>query len=436
MPLLPPLPRPTWGIALLLALVLGLSGCGDASLDSPPVTNEVFESYVALGNSITAGYQSDGINATRQQQSYAVLLGEQMGTSFHLPTIPDPGCPPPLLNLLSGERAGENTSAETCTLRETPVPPVVNNVAVPGAKVFDALSNLDPNQPGQPPDPSPNPLTTLVLGGQSQVEAAARANPTFATVWLGNNDILNAALSGETTGTQPSTFRQQYAQILDSLEAAGAQRGFLIGVIDVTLIPHFSAGQAYGAAEQQINVLGSQLSPAWGHFEVLDNCAPGNPGANTLVPFAFGFGELFFQALEGETVELDCAPDTAPPPVLTPSEVLTIRQTVNDYNARIQQLAQNRGWAYRNPNPFFRELYQANAGDTDPSNDLIPKFPAPQPDQPTFGRYFSEDGIHPTGDLHRAIAYLSIERINEVYSDAGVNLEQVSIPDEVEAVLP
>lgn len=420
-------------VVLLLALPL-LVSCDDGTLNAPDATNDAFKSYVAVGNSITAGFQSGGLNQTRQQQSYAVLLSEQMNTRFNLPTIPNPGCPPPLQSIFTGARIN-GASPTTCTLRETPIPSTVHNVAVPSAKVFDALSNLDPNAPGQPPDPTPNILTSLILGGQTQVQAAARAHPTFASVWLGQNDVLGAALNGEADGTAPPTFEQHYMQVVDQLQAAGAQRGLLIGVADVTFSPHFSPGQAYAAAEQQINALGAQASENWGEYDVLDSCRPGNPGANTLVPFAYGFGVLFAQALEGATVELDCAPDTAPSPVLTPGEIISLRQRISAYNAVIQGLAETRGWAFLNPNPTFQALYLANASDANPANDLVPKFPNPALDQPTFGRYFSEDGIHPAGALHRVITFIAIQAINETYSDEGISLQQVSIPDEVASVL-
>ena len=56
--------------------VLGPRQTGDAT---------IFQNYVAIGNSITAGYQSGGINDATQRQSYAFLLAQQMGTRVILP---------------------------------------------------------------------------------------------------------------------------------------------------------------------------------------------------------------------------------------------------------------------------------------------------------------------------------------------------------------
>src|SRR4051812_188964 len=72
---------------------------------APPV-NTIFGSYVALGNSITAGYQSGGINDSTQRWSYAFQLAGQMRTRFAYPSLAAPGCPPPLKNFVTQDRQG------------------------------------------------------------------------------------------------------------------------------------------------------------------------------------------------------------------------------------------------------------------------------------------------------------------------------------------
>ena len=66
---------------LVTTLALGLLGLTAAcfsneKLNSPsvPTGGAIFARYVAMGNSITAGFQSAGINDSTQQQSYARLL--------------------------------------------------------------------------------------------------------------------------------------------------------------------------------------------------------------------------------------------------------------------------------------------------------------------------------------------------------------------------
>lgn len=127
---------------------------------------------MAIGNSITAGYQSGGINATLQQQAYPVLLAKAMGTPFNLPLLRDPGCPPPLVNILTGERLG-GLPGDFCAYRQVPPPRIINNVAVPGAKVIDVLTNLGEGT-------SANTLTLLLLAAApSSRLPPRRARPSF-----------------------------------------------------------------------------------------------------------------------------------------------------------------------------------------------------------------------------------------------------------------
>jgi len=382
------------GLYLLVIAALTLTACENDSLLSPePPAEDLFTNYVALGNSITAGFQSDGINVQTQQASYAVLLAQQMGTSFTVPELNLPGCPPPLTNPLTGERVG-GPDAPECALRATPPPRRINNTAVPGAAVLDALNNLDMES-------NANTLTTLILGGRTQVERAAEVNPTFASVWLGNNDVLGAALSGVVTAdnvTSPEVFQQRYSAVLDELEAAGAEGGVLVGVADVTQVPHLSPGAAYFGADQQ-----GALPPT---FTVDGSCAPaalGGVGEETLVPFGYGFGELLTAAQGGAEVTLNCGADAR---VLSAEELTALGTAVASYNAIIEEEATTRGWAYYSPNPTFAQLRAA--GD-------IPLFPDVQNPTALFGPIFSLDGVHPSSTAHELVAEEIADAIDATY---------------------
>ena len=163
------------------ALLLGAVGAfvvacnSDTTLLGPKPNNAIFTSYVALGNSITAGYQSGGINDSTQKQSYAVLLAHAMNTRFAYPSLVAPGCPPPISNLLTGARVGGATSTgSTCLLRSPgSATATINNVAVPGIATADPTAAVGPNA---------NTLVQLFLGGETMVQKALDNQPTFATV--------------------------------------------------------------------------------------------------------------------------------------------------------------------------------------------------------------------------------------------------------------
>src|ERR1041384_1602312 len=111
---------------LAAAALLALAPCSDESLNPTTATaGDRFARYVAIGNSITAGYQSAGINDSTQRQGYAALIANQMGTKFNLPLLNKPGCPPPYTNVFTQARLG-GTTAPPCALREAPFPEFIN----------------------------------------------------------------------------------------------------------------------------------------------------------------------------------------------------------------------------------------------------------------------------------------------------------------------
>ena len=79
--------------AASLMLLQALAGCGeDESLNAPDLSNNggLLQRYVAMGNSITAGLQSAGINDSTQQRSYAALFAAAAGTPFFVPSLGRP----------------------------------------------------------------------------------------------------------------------------------------------------------------------------------------------------------------------------------------------------------------------------------------------------------------------------------------------------------
>src|SRR5437879_11287016 len=133
--------------AAVLGLLLAAAACQNDQLNRPfsvtPV-DALFDRYVSMGNSITAGFQSAGINDSTQSQSYAVLLAHAMLSPFFSPLMRRPGCPPPFTNVFTQARVGGGTPT-TCALRvvPNPTPPYISNTAVPSAEVIDGYSNLD-----------------------------------------------------------------------------------------------------------------------------------------------------------------------------------------------------------------------------------------------------------------------------------------------------
>ena len=390
------------GLVATTALVAACNG--DTHLNGPTPNNTIFASYVALGNSITAGYQSGGINDSTQQQSYAVLIARQMNTRFAYPSLVKPGCPPPIANFQTQARVGGSTSTSTtCFLRQG-ITATLNNVAVPG------IASADPTQLGTAA-PNNNPLMQLILGGETMVQKALDANPTFATVWVGNNDVLGPAIEGfPALATPQAAFVANYAKMMNELvQGAPGIKGVLIGVVQVAAAPVMFTAQAL-----QNPLFVGALDAATHKTITVDptTCTPTN------------------QSLIAIEIVLAIATNQHPPIiacaktgigqlgdifVLDAGEQAQVAGIVSSYNAYIQAKADSIGFAYYDPNTTLARLA---------TQDPVLASHVPNLANPTatFGQFVTLDGIHPSAAAHIQIANDLIAVINKKY---GTNLSPV-----------
>lgn len=376
---------------------------------------EFMSRYVALGNSLTAGYMSGGINDSTQQLAYPVLLAERARVGFVVPSLAMPGCPPPLLGvyareangtlardsagrvILETDRVGGGTSG-TCALRIARSEPV-QNVAVPGARIADAV---DLDRPGN----ATNTLTTLLIGGVPQVEAMALADPTFVTVWLGNNDVLGGALVGDTTLMTPiDTFAYYLERVANAIGSEQPRGAAFLTVLDVTMDPVLQPGLYYWLADS----LGLSPKP------VSDDCAP-TDSAGVTNPLSRN--TVSFLAYYDDAIDvISC--DPAAEYVLTAAERLAVSERVEAYNSLIQGQTQQRDWAFVNVQAALEdELLNAstryqrlrNCQDlTDATSmaEMVTIFQSqcPHPDAPNFfGSLVTWDGIHMSAYAHEVVA--------------------------------
>jgi hypothetical protein len=392
-------------LALLIAVPV-FTACKDDVLNPPDPVDPIFDRYVAIGNSLTAGFQSGGINDSTQRESYATLLAAEVETEFQIPLLSQPGCPDPLTNIFTQERLADGIPGWTgCAFRSSPIQERINNVAVVGAAVIDVLSNLAP-------DSDPNTLTSVILGGRTQLQAAAEIQPTFASVLIGNNDILGALLDESNPGdpaliTPPATFATRYTAMLDSLVAFGTiQAGVLIGLqpmfVNATTmsVPYFTAGAAWQQFELAFDAATAPLNA----LDIGAGCA------QAFVPFPVGGGYLAAanakvdSVLGGLLLPQDLVPMTlncTDNESITAAELQNIMTVHAQYNATIQQEATTRGWAYFDPTTVFQTT-GAIAGQFRPFPAFDPTDPQHQA-QP-FGGALSLDGIHWSGSFHATYA--------------------------------
>jgi lysophospholipase L1-like esterase len=399
-------------VAGAFALVGAAASCDhDAQVFMPAALDPIFQSYVAIGNSITAGVQSDGISNATQRQSYPFLLAQQMRTRFAYPALAGRGCTPPIINWQTGQRAGTGSTATTCDLREpASATDILNNVGVPAAGSTEFNSSLSAFH---------NILTTLFLGGKTQVQRAIDARPTFVSIWLSGNDAFQAAASGvivPTPGvsrgiTPVATFTTNLDQALAALTAAAPDlKGLLVGVVQTPSAPLLFPVAAF---ENPAFLQGFSMA-AGGPVTVNANCV----GSGALVSFVI----LARMASGAHPRTITCQP-TAPASVgdlfiLDATEQATVRSAVDAYNSYLQTKANQLGFAYVDPNVLLAQLKQSGCASTVPNL-------AAAPTASPFGPCFSLDGVHPSATGQARLANAFIDAINTKY---GTSLAQVAVP--------
>lgn len=427
------------GSALRAAAVLGtvlLGACvGDGdeitSLQTTPNGGDLFVRYVSLGNSITAGFQSGGINDSLQSRAYPVLLAQRAGATFTYPSINMPGCPRPFLAPLG--TTGRVGTADRCSRANNPR--IVHNLAVPGARIRDLI---------QFPTGDLGRLHTLLVGERTQARAMIEAEPTFVSVWIGNNDALEATVGGilgpraagaDSSLTPLATFQARLNALVDSIKVANPQGAMLVGVVNaIAAAPIIQPGAYFFLARD----------PATNRFQgklVNGNCSPvtvlGTPN-----PLAANF--VSFQIV-GDTnfPEINCDPAAYPVGdprrgayLLDTQEQVIVTQRVTAFNQAIQAAATANNWVYVDPNTIFEQYltekdqatgrYQRVRKCQDlPAATTAAAFQAavlnscpvtgPTAAPNFFGSLISFDGVHPSTEAHRVLAGRFAAAINTRY---------------------
>lgn len=399
--------------ALALPLLAGCRADDESPLAPSPQGGTLFARYVSLGNSITAGFQSNGLTDSLQARSYPVLLAQRAGASkyFFEPFITGPGCPKPMTAPLVQQAPAPDGSV--CF--QTTTPPVVSNLGVPGEKIGDLLH--------LPSDAKVLSLHRILIGDRTQLDAMAQANPSFVSVWIGNNDALGAALGGEPAGLTPAAlFAARADSVAQRVAAAKPQGAVFIGVVDPRVAPMMQPGKYFFLADLLAKAQGAP--GAFPGKTVSATCAPGTPGGDSAV--------VALSLLGSAAPVIDCSPNS--PGVLSGAEQATVTQRVADYNAALKAQADKYGYLYLDPNavfgPAIADPVQVRKCQGLAAIKTIPMTPAdmqaagaaiqttcPALTDPKigFGTLISFDGVHPSSAAHVLITQTLAGAINSKY---------------------
>lgn len=345
---------------------------------------------VIVGDSLSAGYQSGSLHEQAQVNSYAAFIASQAGAPLDLPLVAEPGIPnklqlldpgpPPVITPVGGVSTGR-------------IDPLLQptNLAVPGHTVHNALATRPDCTFAQ----NTGLVTNLVLGlpaclvnpmaTLSQVELAEALQPTAVFVWLGNNDVLGAALAGDPSLIIPtSQFEADYVQIMDRMEATGAT--LVVANIPDIPLPYFTPVEAIAFAAG-VDVKTIQL-------------VSGVPPRSLLTPAGVTqLGAMLAGFIPGPL---------AGQYFLSPAEVDTLRTRIAEFNGVIATEAASHGATLVDMRSAWEKLARKGfrAGGQTLNTRLL-------------GGIFSLDGIHPTNTGYAILANKWIKDLNKKFN-AGI----------------
>lgn len=257
-----------------------------------------FSKYIALGNSLTSGFTDNALFISGQENAYPNMLAKSMamagGGEFKTPLMADEiggfsdfGIDGRMtLQLVNGALTPVPTPAATPFSMASGGP--FNNMGVPGAKSYHLVAPGYGNAAGIVTGTA-NPYFARFASSASTsvLQDAAAQQPTFISLWIGNNDVLGYATSGGSGVNQmaannpdattyggndishPAVVAGSIQMVLETLVNQGGAKGVIANIPSVTDIPFFTtvphnplspANPAFGPMIPTLNQTFGQLN--------------------------------------------------------------------------------------------------------------------------------------------------------------------------------
>ncbi|GAB3492952.1 SGNH/GDSL hydrolase family protein [Spirosoma knui] len=419
-------------------MFVGLTACKDNDIDpfggnggTPNQGSADFTKYVAVGNSLTAGYADGGLYRDGQLNSYPNILAGQFklvgGGNFVQPLfteaqangsgyirlrkLPASATSLPTFDTTKTQLAvrGLSTSGGP---QYTKFTEANQNLGVPGIRMSNILT-VGYGSPG-----AGNPYFERLLTDQAlattyfQYASNNLAGATFFSCWLGNNDALGYAISGgigaenSANGlTSADLFTTNYTAIMNKL-TEGGRKGVVIGIPNIIQAPFFTT-----VTNQVAALLQSQGLTG---LAIRSKSAPGGVRLSRTGDYFLLSVAPLLNSFIARGVGLSAANPIPDQYVLDADEVTALTSRINEFNGIMKAQADAKGAAYVDVNPIFQQLAQAG-GYTQNGVTYSAAF--------IQGGVFSLDGIHLTPAGYALVANEIIKGINGKY---GSTIPQVN----------
>jgi len=419
---------------------------------APSKGNADFSSYIAVGDSWTAGFADASLYKSGQENSYPNILAGQFafvgGGAFKQPLMVDDygfgvATDVPLPKLEMGYRQDckgvtgllpgyADVQVDMANFASIAADGPYNNIGLPGLKSFYmgvvGMATLHPYY-GR----------FASSAGSTIIGEIPAVNATFFTLWLGSYDVLSNAISG---GVDPITtveiFTGSIQATLDVLTANGA-KGAVANVPDITEaaffhtipynvlpIPDQATADMLNGAYAGLN----QIIKGTGSTDTLHFIAGQNPVVIQDASLPWGIRQIKsteFVLLSMPQDSLKCAGWGSQKPVpsnfvLDVTEIANIKQAVDDYNTQISQLISGKDIALVDMYSIMKDI---NEGLVFENVKISPRF--------VTGNFYSTDGLNPTPIGSAVIAHYFIDAINSTF---GAKIPQVIVSDYPGVKLP
>ncbi len=205
-----------------------------------------FTSFVAIGNSLTAGVADGALYKDSQKNSFPNLIAQMAGLDdFEQP-------------LMGGNGFSFNETEGRLSLNIFVTPPSIdfldagtednrnlnrayNNLGIPlirAAQLYNATTAVEADS---------NHFVDKILrgSGRNAIEEALSLDPTLITLWIGSNDVLESATLGLADNNSLYTPSDEFATHLDNvvnqLTVDTNAPIFIANIVDITDLPYFTS---------------------------------------------------------------------------------------------------------------------------------------------------------------------------------------------------
>jgi len=422
-------------LLVLFSNLILLSAC-DNDDDNNGENLQALRKLIAIGDSLTAGVQSNGLVIEFQENSFPFLVSLQIGNEdrFEQPLIDSPGIGiNPIfgtapLTFENGQIVVNNLNGDPLSLLLNPsLSRPYDNLGIPGAELFDVRNTTSSDT---------NMLFEIILRGfGTQLEQAISLDPSMIALWIGNNDVLGAVTSGGDIEriTPQEEFATEFGSLIEALIDSTSAFIIVGNIPDVTEIPFSSF---FNRIFRTIPALGIN-TPVPVLFDLNANPIIFGDGRfipiltreidveNLLLPAALDYLEGIGVPDEEALTELGLSPEEAEGLVsamrlfglnptgipidedltLTGLEKDDIRDAVDGFNNIISDLVSE----------FNMDMVDLNTEYEKLNNEGIDGYTGSFVLADAVNTAFSLDGIHPNNGGHALIANFFIEAINESF---------------------